>query len=178
MSLQISFGCFTLKYELSNPLKCVYFNAVQFDDLLPEKYKNVNLYPENLRKQIDETNEWTYDNVNNGVYKSGFATTQESYEKACNALFEHLDKIEKHLATSEGPYYWGKNITEGDIRLFTTIVRFDVVYVQHFKTNIRDIRSGYPAIHKWLRHLYWNHDAFKSTTEFTHVSWTEFRSAC
>jgi putative glutathione S-transferase len=55
------------------------------------------------------------------------------------------------------------------VRLFTTIVRFDVVYVQHFKTNIRDIRSGYPYIHKWLRHLYWNVPAFKDTTEFTHI---------
>jgi glutathionyl-hydroquinone reductase len=133
----------------------------------------VVLYPENLRKQIDETNAWTYDNVNNGVYKCGFATTQEAYEKAIKPLFDSLDRIEKHLSTSEGPYYWGKQITEGDVRLYTTIVRFDPVYVQHFKTNIRDIRSGYPAIHKWLRHLYWNHDAFKDTTQFEHVSGRE-----
>jgi glutathionyl-hydroquinone reductase len=130
----------------------------------------VVLYPETLRKQIDETNAWTYDNVNNGVYKCGFATTQEAYEKAMKPLFDSLDKIEKHLSISEGPFYWGKHITEGDVRLYTTIVRFDPVYVQHFKTNIRDIRSGYPAIHKWLRNLYWNHDAFKSTTQFEHVS--------
>jgi glutathionyl-hydroquinone reductase len=133
------------------------------------------LYPENLRKQIDETNTWTYDNVNNGVYKCGFATTQEAYEKAIKPLFDSLDKIEKHLLTSEGPYYWGTHITEGDVRLYTTIVRFDPVYVQHFKTNIRDIRSGYPAIHKWLRNLYWNHDAFKSTTQFEHVSGNDLR---
>jgi glutathionyl-hydroquinone reductase len=150
--------------------KSVLIFYLKFDDLLPEKYKNVVLYPENLRKQIDETNEWTYNNVNNGVYKCGFATTQEAYEKAVHALFENLDKIEKHLSSSDGPYYWGKNITEGDVRLYTTIARFDPVYVQHFKTNIRDIRSGYPAIHKWLRHLYWNHDAFKGTTQFEHVS--------
>jgi glutathionyl-hydroquinone reductase len=135
----------------------------------------VVLYPENLQKQIDETNAWTYDNVNNGVYKCGFATTQEAYEKAIKPLFESLDKIEKHLSTSEGPFYWGKHITEGDVRLYTTIVRFDPVYVQHFKTNIRDIRSGYPAIHKWLRNLYWNHDAFKSTTQFEHVSRNDFK---
>jgi len=133
------------------------------------------LYPENLRKQIDETNAWTYENVNNGVYKCGFATTQEAYEKAIKPLFDSLDKIEKHLSTSEGPFYWGKHITEGDVRLYTTIVRFDPVYVQHFKTNIRDIRSGYPAIHKWLRNLYWNHDAFKSTTQFEHVSRTNLK---
>lgn len=133
------------------------------------------LYPENLRKQIDETNAWTYENVNNGVYKCGFATTQEAYEKAIKPLFDSLDKIEKHLSTSEGSFYWGKHITEGDVRLYTTIVRFDPVYVQHFKTNIRDIRSGYPAIHKWLRNLYWNHDAFKSTTQFEHVSRTNLK---
>jgi glutathionyl-hydroquinone reductase len=136
----------------------------------------VVLYPETRRKQIDETNAWTYDNVNNGVYKCGFATTQEAYEKAMKPLFDSLDKIEKHLSISEGPFYWGKHITEGDVRLYTTIVRFDPVYVQHFKTNIRDIRSGYPAIHKWLRNLYWNHDAFKSTTEFEHVSRNDLRS--
>jgi glutathionyl-hydroquinone reductase len=135
----------------------------------------VALYPENLRKQIDETNAWTYDNVNNGVYKCGFATTQEAYEEAIKPLFESLDRIEKHLSTSGGPFYWGKHITEGDVRLYTTIIRFDPVYVQHFKTNIRDIRSGYPAIHKWLRNLYWNHDAFKSTTQFEHVSRNEIR---
>jgi len=152
------------------PIGLKYDACVQFDDLLPEKYKNVVLYPENLRKRIDETNTWTYDNVNNGVYKCGFATTQEAYEKAIKPLFDSLDKIEQHLSNSEGPFYWGKHITEGDVRLYTTIVRFDPVYVQHFKTNIRDIRSGYPAIHKWLRNLYWNHDAFKSTTQFEHVS--------
>jgi glutathionyl-hydroquinone reductase len=92
-----------------------------------------------------------------------------AYEKNVYNLFEALDRIEKHLAISEGPYYWGKNVTEGDVRLYTTIVRFDPVYVQHFKTNIRDIRSGYPAIHRWLRFMYWNVDAFHSTTNFTHI---------
>jgi glutathionyl-hydroquinone reductase len=127
------------------------------------------LFPKDLQTQIEETNSWTYDLVNNGVYKTGFATAQAAYERNVYALFEALDRIERHLATSEGQYYWGKNITEGDVRLYTTIVRFDPVYVQHFKTNIRDIRSGYPAIHKWLRNLYWNVDAFHSTTNFVHI---------
>jgi len=104
------------------------------------------------------------------ICKSGFATTQDAYEKAVVPLFEALDKAEEHLATSEGPYYWGKSITEGDIRLYTTIVRFDPVYVQHFKTNIRDIRSGYPHLHKWMRHLYWTSAAFgPETTQFDHI---------
>jgi putative glutathione S-transferase len=141
----------------------------QFDDLLPEKYKNVVLYPENLQKEIEASNEWIYPDINNGVYRSGFATTEEAYTKAVTQLFSSLDRVENHLSSSPGPYYFGSSITEADVRLFTTIVRFDSVYVQHFKTNIRDIRSGYPYIHKWLRHLYWNTPAFKDTTEFTHI---------
>jgi len=141
----------------------------EFDDLLEEKYKNVNLFPTNLQAEIEATNDWTYNDINNGVYKSGFATTQEAYEKAVTTLFNSLDRVEKHLSETEGPFYYGKEVTEADVRLFTTIVRFDVVYVQHFKTNIRDIRSGYPHIHKWLRHLYWNVSAFKDTTQFTHI---------
>jgi len=141
----------------------------EFDDLLEDKYKKIDLFPSNLQKEIEATNDWTYHDINNGVYKSGFATTQEAYEKAVTTLFKSLDRVEKHLAESEGPFYYGKNITEGDVRLFTTIIRFDVVYVQHFKTNLRDIRSGYPNIHKWVRHLYWTVPAFKDTTEFTHI---------
>ncbi|MCJ1314242.1 S-glutathionyl-(chloro)hydroquinone reductase [Agyrium rufum] len=141
----------------------------EFDDILPEKYQNVVLYPENLQKQIDDTNQWTYDLINNGVYKSGFATTQEAYEKNVKPLFEALAKAEAHLAANADPYYYGKNITEADVRLYTTIIRFDPVYVQHFKCNISDIRSGFPAIHKWLRKLYWDVPAFGETTQFEHI---------
>lgn len=144
----------------------------EFDDLLPGQYKtpNVDLFPSKLQKEIEETNDWTYNDINNGVYRSGFASSQEAYEKAVNQLFKSLDRVEAHLNQKrDGPFYHGKHITEADVRLFTTIVRFDVVYVQHFKCNIRDVRSGYPAIHKWLRELYWNVPAFGETTEFTHI---------
>lgn len=142
----------------------------EFDDLLPEPYKSVDLFPSSLRTEIDSSNEWIYNDVNNGVYKSGFATTQEAYEKAVTTLFSSLDKIEVHLADSKNaPYFFGSEITEADIRLFTTIIRFDPVYVQHFKCNIRDIRSGYPAIHRWMRNLYWDVPAFKETTNFEHI---------
>ena len=75
-------------------------------------------------------------------------STQEAYEKAVTQLFKSLDRAEEDLANSSGPYYFGDRLTEQDVRLFTTIVRFDAVYVQHFKCNIRDIRSGYPNLHK------------------------------
>ncbi|KAK7734990.1 S-glutathionyl-(chloro)hydroquinone reductase [Cytospora paraplurivora] len=140
-----------------------------FNHLLDEEHRSIDLYPSSLRSRIDEANEWHYDKINNGVYKSGFATTQEAYERNVTALFAALDRAEADLASSEGPYYLGKHLTEVDIRLFVTIIRFDPVYVQHFKCNIRDIRSGYPHLHRWTRNLYWNHPAFKDTTNFLHI---------
>ncbi|KAH6971247.1 glutathione S-transferase [Ilyonectria sp. MPI-CAGE-AT-0026] len=143
--------------------------GTEFDDVIDEKYRDVSLYPETLREQIDEAHEWHYDKINNGVYKCGVATTQEAYTHNVLALFEALDKVEAHLASSKGPYWFGREITEVDIRLYVTIIRFDTVYVQHFKCNIRDIRSGYPHIHKWVRNLYWNVPAFNATTSFIHI---------
>jgi glutathionyl-hydroquinone reductase len=134
-----------------------------FDSLLPETSRISDLYPKDLAEKIDSDNQWIYDDINNGVYKAGFATTQEAYDRNVQTLFKSLDRAEQHL-TANGPYWFGDRLTETDVRLYTTIARFDIVYVQHFKCNIRDIRSGYPAIHKWLRHLYWDVDAFKSTT--------------
>lgn len=150
----------------------------EFDSLLPEKYAKIDLLPENLRAEIDSSNDWIYNDINNGVYKSGFATTQQAYEKAVTTLFAALDKVESHLSSRQAQaatsgkkeiYMYGDTVTESDIRLYTTIVRFDVVYVQHFKANLRDIRSGYPAIHRWLRHLYWDMPAFGETTQFEHI---------
>ncbi|GES60219.1 ubiquitin-activating enzyme E1 [Aspergillus terreus] len=152
--------------ESAEIIRMLYY---EFDDLLPAQYKQVDLYPQALRSTIDATNEWTYNDVNNGVYKSGFATTQEAYEKAVTTLFASLDRIEAHLASSGAPYYFGDAITEADVRLYTTIVRFDPVYVQHFKCNLRDIRSGFPALHRWLRRLYWDVPAFRDTTQFEHI---------
>ncbi|KAI0425555.1 glutathione S-transferase [Xylaria sp. FL1042] len=144
-----------------------------FNAALPvgSEFAALDLYPESLRTEIDEVGAWTYDGVNNGVYKSGFATTQEAYERNVVAVFEALDKVEERLKSSGGPYFFGDVLTEIDVRLFVTLIRFDPVYVQHFKCNIRDIRSGYPAIHSWMRNLYWNHPsaAFKDTTNFLHI---------
>ncbi|KAG9241823.1 glutathione S-transferas-like protein [Calycina marina] len=141
----------------------------EFDDLLPSKYKDIDLFPQELQAKIEASNEWIYSEINNGVYRSGFATTQSAYTSAVTTLFTALDRVEAHLSSSPGPYYFGANITEADVRLYTTIVRFDVVYVQHFKCNLRDIRGGYPAIHRWVRGLYWGSEAFGGTTEFTHI---------
>ncbi|EIN11188.1 glutathione S-transferase [Punctularia strigosozonata HHB-11173 SS5] len=138
-----------------------------FDALLPESVASLDLYPEAHRKEIDDMNEWVYDTVNNGVYKAGFAGTQKAYEDAVLPLFASLDKLEQTLEGKD--YLVGDRLTEADIRLYPTIIRFDVVYATHFKCNIRTIRSGYPNLHRWLRKLYWTVPAFGETTNFDHI---------
>ena len=108
-------------------------------------------YPEAQRAEIDALNERIYDTVNNGVYKAGFATSQEAYEEALVPLFESLDWLEDRLASRR--YLMGGNVTEADWRLFTTLLRFDPVYVGHFKCNIRRI-ADYPNIFGYVRDLY------------------------
>jgi putative glutathione S-transferase len=111
----------------------------------------LDTYPEALRSQIDEINAIVYETVNNGVYRSGFATTQDAYEEAVTALFKSLDMLEDRL--SNQPYLAGDTLTEADWRLFTTLVRFDAVYVGHFKCNIRRI-ADYPNLWNYTRALY------------------------
>lgn len=146
------------------------FMNTGFNEQIAEDKRKLDFYPENLRKEIDELNGWVYDTVNNGVYKSGFATTQAAYEKAVIPLFESLDRLEKIL--SDGREFLigdGKTMTEADVRLYTTIVRFDPVYHGHFKCNLGLIRHSYPHLNRWLKNLYWNHSAFKQTTDFKHI---------
>ncbi|KAL0948963.1 hypothetical protein HGRIS_009066 [Hohenbuehelia grisea] len=138
-----------------------------FNHLLPEKSANLDLFPPNLRDEIDEINAWIYDTINDGVYKSGFAAAQEVYEKAFERVFEGLDRVEAALKGKD--YLIGDQLTEADVRLYVTIIRFDVVYHSCFKCNKTTIRDGYPEIHRWLRQLYWNNEAFKSTTNFDHI---------
>ncbi|HEX6993745.1 MAG TPA: glutathione S-transferase family protein [Gammaproteobacteria bacterium] len=111
----------------------------------------LDFYPQALRADIDELNDFIYPNINNGVYKAGFATTQEAYEEAAVAVFEALDAIERRLASRR--YLTGDRITEADWRLFTTMVRFDAVYYTHFKCNRRRI-VDYPNLWGYVRDLY------------------------
>lgn len=104
------------------------------------------------------------------------AKTQEAYKRAVDNLFIHLDRVESHLSTSPGPFYYGSHVTEADVRLYVTIIRFDPVYVSLFKTNKQMIRFGYPAINRWVRNLYWNAEEFGSTTEFGHIKGHYFKS--
>jgi len=122
-----------------------------FDDLVPST-KGVTYYPENLRAQIDEINEWVYNTVNNGVYKCGFATSQAAYNESIGPLFKSLDRLEEILSKHE--FLVGETFTEADIRLWTTIIRFDPVYHTHFKTNLKSIGSDYPNILRWARQIY------------------------
>lgn len=111
----------------------------------------LDLYPAGLRAEIDAINAKIYPAINNGVYRAGFATTQEAYEEAFDELFAALDEIETRLSTSR--YLAGPRMTEADWRLFTTLVRFDAVYFSHFKCNLRRI-ADYPNLSNFLRDLY------------------------
>jgi putative glutathione S-transferase len=111
----------------------------------------LDFYPEKIRAEIDALNTEVYGDVNNGVYKAGFATTQDAYESAVTALFQRLDALEDRLSRQR--YLMGDAVTEADWRLFTTLVRFDPVYVGHFKCNLRRI-ADYPELSNYLRDLY------------------------
>jgi putative glutathione S-transferase len=108
-------------------------------------------YPVALRAEIDTVNEMIYPNINNGVYRAGFATSQEAYEEAAYGIFETLDKLEERLSRQR--YLATGQITEADWRLFTTLVRFDSVYYSHFKCNLRRI-ADYPNLWNYTRDLY------------------------
>jgi len=122
-------------------------------------------YPEALRTEIDTLNDRIYHTVNNGVYKCGFATTQTAYEEAIAPLFESLDWLDNLL--KDRPYLTGEQITEADWRLFTTLIRFDAVYVGHFKCNLRRIED-YPHLGQYLRDLY-QQSGIAETVNFQHI---------
>jgi len=133
-----------------------------FDDFTDVKY---DFYPEPLRGEIDQINDFIYPNINDGVYRAGFATTQKSYEAAVRKLFDALDRIEARL--SKQRYLVGPQITEADWRLFPTLIRFDAVYHGHFKCNIRRIVDT-PNLWGYLRELY-QYDGIAETVNFDHI---------
>ena len=112
---------------------------------------NDDYWPAEMRDAIEEVNADIYANINNGVYRSGFATSVEAYEDSVTKLFDALDRMEERLSTRR--YLMGARITEADWRFFTTLIRFDAVYVGHFKCNIRRI-DDYPALSGYMRELY------------------------
>ncbi len=122
-------------------------------------------YPQEKREIIEEWNAYVYPHVNNGVYRCGFATTQDAYEEAYNHLFESLDRLDDHLAKSR--YLAGDSITEADWRLFTTLIRFDAVYVGHFKCNKKRI-ADYANLNGYMKELY-QVPGIKETTDFYHI---------
>ena len=124
-----------------------------------------DFYPADKRQEIDAINELIYNNVNNGVYKTGFATTQAAYDEASTNLFDMLEKIEQVLSGSR--YLIGDQITEADWRLFTTLVRFDAVYVGHFKCNKKRI-IDFPELSNYVLDLY-QYPGISSTVDFEHI---------
>ncbi|WP_301098622.1 glutathione S-transferase family protein [Otariodibacter sp.] len=132
----------------------------------------VNFLPADLVQEIDELNEFIYPNINNGVYRSGFATIQEGYEEAVTGVFSALDKLEERLSTRR--YLTGNQITEADWRLFTTLVRFDPVYFGHFKCNVRRI-VDYPNLWGYLRDLY-QVPGIAETVNMKHIKEHYYRS--
>jgi putative glutathione S-transferase len=142
----------------------------EFDALARRKLDD--LYPEKLRREIDWLNERIYRTVNNGVYRAGFATAQDKYEQAVTELFKTLDWLEKRMAKRR--WLCGKRLTEADVRLFTTLVRFDAVYYSHFKCNLRRL-VDYPNLWRWTRRVY-ALPGVKSTTDFKHIKDHYYRS--
>jgi putative glutathione S-transferase len=127
--------------------------------------KEVDLFPRDIAAEQDALSAFIYDKVNNGVYKTGFATTQESYEAACRELFAALDELEDRLATRR--HLFGRRIVETDWRLFCTLVRFDSVYHGHFKCNVRRILD-YPNLQGYLMDLY-QQPGISATVNFDHI---------
>lgn len=122
-----------------------------FNPLIEDDARALDFYPKGKQDEIDNVNEKVYENINNGVYRTGFATTQKSYEKAFARLFNALDEMENILSGQR--YLTGSQITEADWRLFVTLIRFDAVYVGHFKCNKKRI-FDYPNLYNFMLELY------------------------
>ena len=136
------------------------------------KRPDLHFLPEELRAEIDELNEFVYENVNDGVYRTGFARTQSAYERSFGRLFDALDELDARLATRR--YLMGGTITEADWRLFPTLLRFDPVYVGHFKCNLRRV-VDYPQLSGYLRELYQS-PGIAETVDMDHIKRHYYRT--
>jgi putative glutathione S-transferase len=140
---------------------CRMFNDA-FDSL---GRSELDLFPDDIAEEQEKLSTFIYENINNGVYRAGFATKQAPYERACRRLFKALDELEKRLTKSR--YLFGNRIVESDWRLFCTLVRFDVVYYSHFKCNLRRI-FDYPNLQGYLMDLY-QQPGIAETVNFDHI---------
>lgn len=150
-------------HELLRNLQCS-FNAV-----LPSSFAHLSLYQEQYQPTIDSIGSWMQSDLNTGVYKTGYAADQKTYEQHLIRVFAALNKLEKLAAANGGPYLLGNDMTELDIRLFATVIRFDSVYAQHFKCNLGTLRHDYPILNNWMKNLFHNHAEFRGTTYFQYI---------
>ena len=141
---------------------CPIFNSV-FNEFA--KNKDIDFFPKDIEAEHIKLSEFLYDNINNGVYRAGFATRQRAYEVSCKKLFDALDEMEKRLSKSR--YLFGKRMAEADWRLFCTLIRFDAVYHGHFKCNLRRI-IDYPNLQGYLLDLY-QHPGIAETVSIDHI---------
>jgi len=137
-----------------------------------KREKKLDLYPEELKTKIDEVNSWVLKNINLGVYRCGFAETQENYELAFDQLFEHLDKAEDVL--SKNRYLVGDQFTVADIKLFNTLIRFDIAHYGLYKTNKKRIIE-YPNLQNYVKEIY-QMKKINECINFTHIKLCYFSS--
>lgn len=140
-----------------------------FNSQISPSLAEIDLYPSHLQAKIDAISPWMQSDVNSGVYKAGFTDSQEEYNDKVVRVFGALNKLERIIAQNGGPFVLGKEMTELDVMLYTTLIRFDVVYVEHFKCNLGTIRHDYPVLHNWLKGMYWDVEAARDTTDFKHI---------
>ena len=162
VTVPVLWDCIKQKIVNNSEDDLTYMMNTEFEDF---SLTQLDLHPENLRTKIEELERIIYENINNGVYQAGFATTQSAYELAVEKLFKTLDFLEDRLSNSQ--YLFGSQIVECDWRLFVTLIRFDAVYHGHFKCNQRRI-IDYPNLYRYMCELY-QLDGISSTVNFDHI---------
>ena len=162
VTVPVLWDCIKQKIVNNSEDDLTYMMNTEFEDF---SLTQLDLHPENLRTEIEELERIIYENINNGVYQAGFATTQFAYELAVEKLFKTLDFLEDRLSNSQ--YLFGSQIVECDWRLFVTLIRFDAVYHGHFKCNQRRI-IDYPNLYRYMCELY-QLDGISSTVNFDHI---------